>query len=262
MTGIDTAIASVLANRIDSLLTNGVGSFSNPATAQTGASSVAVDTTNAAAGLAGTIPDAQASAQTVLSEVALTLDAISRFGGEATPAVVGEVPIWPAPPAINVSAGTSAELFPAFDSAAADGGAAASAAQQTQGAALSASTVPVALLASALAQAVSDSGLFYESHLAQWLTGLRMVDSLAAEPQTRLAAADVQLPLAWGGSPSAPDANDATVSSWLDGQFSSLFGGADDAEAPTGGAAARNAQNTASAAPSAPNNAAMPGYAA
>ncbi|MGV2293524.1 flagellar hook-length control protein FliK [Trinickia sp. YCB016] len=265
MTGIDTAIASVLANRIDSLLTNGVGSFSNATTAQTGASSVAVDTTNAAAGLAGTLPDAQASAQTVLSEVALTLDAISRFGGEATPAVVGEAPIWPAPPAINVSAGTSAELFAALDAAApGDGGAAASAsaAQQTQSAALSASTVPVGLLASALAQAVSDSGLFYESHLSQWLTGLRMVDSLAAEPQTRLAAGEAQLPLAWGGSPSAAQAEDATLSSWLDGQFSSLFGGGEDAQAVPSGAAARNAQNAANAAPSAPNNAAMPGYAA
>ncbi|QCP47820.1 flagellar hook-length control protein FliK [Trinickia violacea] len=265
MTGIDTAIASLLANSIDSLLTNGVGSFSNTTTAQTGASSVAVDTTNAAAGLAGLLPDAQASAQTVLSEVALTLDAISRFGGEATPAVVGETPIWPAPPAINVAAGTSAELFPAFDSAAAAGGdaaASASAASQTQGAALSASTVPVGLLASALAQAVSDSGLFYESHLAQWLTGLRMVDSLAAEPQTRLAAGEVQLPLAWGGSPSAADADDATLSSWLDGQFSSLFGGGDDAQAPASAAAARSAQNMANASPAAANNAAMPGYAA
>ncbi|WP_207001999.1 flagellar hook-length control protein FliK [Trinickia mobilis] len=267
MTGIDTAIASVLASRVDSLLTNGVGSFSNPSTAQTGASALSVDTSNAAAGVTGAIPAAQASAQAVLSEVALTLDAISRFGGEATPAVVGEAPIWPAPPAINVVAGASAELFPSLDSAAAAGGSAsasASAAQQTQGAALSASTVPVALLAAALAQAVSESGLFYESHLAQWLLGSRTVDSLAGEPQTRLAAGEVQLPLAWGGSPGAAEAGDATLSSWLDGQFSSIFGGG-DGQAQAGGASARgapNASNAPNASASAANSAAMPGYAA
>ncbi|TKC89286.1 flagellar hook-length control protein FliK [Trinickia terrae] len=264
MTGIDTAIASVLASRIDSLLTNGVGSFSNTTTAQTGASALAADTTNALAGLTGAIPDPQASAQTVLSEVALTLDAISRFGGEATPAVVGEAPIWPAPPAINVSAGASADLFPSDAGASASAGAGAAdgagafstaAAQQTQGASLSVSTVPVSALASALAQTVSDSGLFYESHLAQWLSGLRMVDSLASEPQTRLAAGQGQLPLPWGGTPAA-QADDATLSSWLDGHASSFFGSGNAPDAAQG-AAAHAAQNG----PAAQQNAPFAGYA-
>jgi hypothetical protein len=243
MTGIDTAIASLLASQIDGLLTNGVGSFSNATTAQTGASALAVDTPAApATGLAGSIPAPQPSAQTVLSEVALTLDAISRFGGEATPAVVGEAPIWPAPPAINVAGDASAELFPLDPGSEAD--AAANAAQQVQGVALSAATVPVDALAGALAQAVSDSGLFYESHLAQWLSGQRTVDSLAAEPQTRLAAGDAQLPLAWGGAP-AESADDATLSAWLDGHASSPFedDDAQSAQQDAGGAATQNAQN-------------------
>ncbi|MDI9682904.1 flagellar hook-length control protein FliK, partial [Burkholderia cenocepacia] len=37
---------------------------------------------------------------------------------------------------------------------------------------------PVAALRAALAQAVSESGLFYESHLAQWLAGQRPLAAL------------------------------------------------------------------------------------
>jgi siroheme synthase (precorrin-2 oxidase/ferrochelatase) len=43
-------------------------------------------------------------------------------------------------------------------------------------------------LAPALAKAVSQSGLFYESHQAQWLTGQRELAALRAEPQGRLPA--------------------------------------------------------------------------
>lgn len=45
-----------------------------------------------------------------------------------------------------------------------------------------------AQLAAALQHAVERSGLFYESHLAQWLTGERALESLLREPQGRLAA--------------------------------------------------------------------------
>lgn len=41
-------------------------------------------------------------------------------------------------------------------------------------------------LAQALRQTVSQSGLFYESHQVQWLSGQRSVDSLLAEPQGKL----------------------------------------------------------------------------
>lgn len=46
--------------------------------------------------------------------------------------------------------------------------------------------VPVAELARALARAVSQSGLFYEAHQAEWLAGQRPTESLRAEPQGRL----------------------------------------------------------------------------
>lgn len=41
-------------------------------------------------------------------------------------------------------------------------------------------------LAQSLRQAVSQSGLFYESHQVQWLSGERNIDSLLQEPQGRL----------------------------------------------------------------------------
>jgi hypothetical protein len=43
-----------------------------------------------------------------------------------------------------------------------------------------------AVLAQSLRQAVSQSGLFYESHQVQWLSGERNIDSLLQEPQGRL----------------------------------------------------------------------------
>ncbi|HSI23845.1 MAG TPA: flagellar hook-length control protein FliK [Methylophilaceae bacterium] len=43
-----------------------------------------------------------------------------------------------------------------------------------------------AVLAQSLRQAVSQSGLFYESHQVQWLSGERNLDSLLQEPQGRL----------------------------------------------------------------------------
>jgi len=69
-----------------------------------------------AAALLDTPPPA--SAQAILSEVALTLDAISRFGGEATPAVIGQAPIWPSPPAIDTQQAAGG-LFAAGNGAAA-----------------------------------------------------------------------------------------------------------------------------------------------
>jgi hypothetical protein len=180
MTGIDTAaIASLLAGRINGLLTNGIGSFSNPTSARTNTCAPALDSPVAASG--GTAAAAQASAQTVLSELALALDALSRLGGQATPAMTGQTPVWPAPPAIDVPCAMSGE--PRLSS---DPAALAATTPQRQGAVPSPSAMPVARLAAALARTVSESGLFYESHLAQWLTGLRSFASLLGEPQTRL----------------------------------------------------------------------------
>ncbi len=215
MTGIDSALASMRASRIDSLL-DSVGAGARTSPAQSGATGLTVDTP-ASPGGPGALPDTAppASAQAILSEVALTLDAISRLGGDATPAVIGEAPIWPAPPAIDTPA--AAGLFAAEAAAspvppdggasAGSGGAAGSAAStgaaQTGSAGglaavgTAAAALPVAALAAALEQTVNESGLFYESHLAQWLTGAYPAEALANEPQTRLAAESIQLPLDW-----------------------------------------------------------------
>jgi hypothetical protein len=249
MNGIDTAVASLLANRIDSLLNIAPGSA---AASQTGAADVESAPTTTVPGPA---PAPQASAQTALSAVALTLNAIVSSGGDATPAVLGQAPIWPAAPALDVEGGA----LPLFDTqapaaevagsnpstaATASTASAASAANPNAGAtvataataSVAATQVPVAALAAALEQTVADSGLFYEAHLAQWLAGQRSPAELAGEAQNKLVAATTQLPLDWandtgeaapgsplnrqgtgatpngaqGGSPSgAPDANAA-----------------------------------------------------
>lgn len=227
MTGIDSALASMLVSRIDSVL-DSVGAGARTSPAQSGATGLTVDTpapADGAAALADAPPPA--SAQAILSEVALTLDAISRFGGEATPAVIGEVPIWPAPPAIdtaagggalfqgtaaggsgeaeagaNAGAGASASAGPNAGAGTAQTGSAGSAGSATAAASVgaAATAMPVEALAAALEQTVNESGLFYESHLAQWLSGGYPAEALASEPQTRLAAEAIQLPLDWSGS--------------------------------------------------------------
>ncbi|MBN3767072.1 flagellar hook-length control protein FliK [Burkholderia sp. Ac-20365] len=202
MNGIDTAVASLLASRIDSLLA--VGSRAGATASQTDAS-LNVKTPPASP-IAATPAALPASAQTVLSVVALTLDAITRSGGEATPALVGQTPVWAAAPAIDIGP------LPLFDTGAgvsqAAGAGNAAAGSQAQGASganaaqgsaaasnIVAAPLPVAELAAALRRTVDESGLFYESHLAQWLSGQRPVESLADEAQNRLSNAASQLPL-------------------------------------------------------------------
>ncbi|MGH8777822.1 flagellar hook-length control protein FliK [Paraburkholderia sp.] len=225
MNGIDTVVASLLASRVDSLLS---GNAAGDATAsQTGASALTVDTPAVPLPL---LPGGgpQASAQTALSAVALTLDAIVRSGGEATPAVVGQTPVWPTAPvplssSIPVASAVRLSVpLPLFDGASSSSAASSDAAatgslpnasastvtQANASAAVSAAAAqwPVAALAAALEQTVADSGLFYEAHLVQWLAGQRSPASLAGEPQNRLATAAQQLPLDWAG--------DADASAW------------------------------------------------
>ncbi|HEX7932995.1 MAG TPA: flagellar hook-length control protein FliK, partial [Paraburkholderia sp.] len=183
MNGIDTAVASLLATRIDSLLNISPGSA---ATSQTGAA----DVETAPATAAPVAPSApQPSTQTALSAVALTLNAIVRSGGEATSAIVGQTPIWAAAPALDVVVGA----VPPANASNAASNAAANASASAATANIAATQVPVAALAAALAQTVGDSGLFYEAHLAQWLGGQRSPEALAGEPQNKLVAA-AQLP--------------------------------------------------------------------
>ncbi|QBQ96370.1 flagellar hook-length control protein FliK [Paraburkholderia pallida] len=261
MNGIDTSAAALLASRIGALGPS--GSQSSAGAAQTGVSAL----TGGVAALADpqSASSPQASAQTVLSAVALALDAIIRSGGEATPAVVGRAPIWTDPAAAggaplgdagslplpglanpagqtltttqaqSMEAALLADLAVEAAQAGLPGGAqdtdgaagAASAndgtagaqgaastpqgAQAAQGVALAAQSGPVAALAATLAQTVASSGLFYESHLAQWLRGQRTPGELADEPQNRLTGDGAQLPLDW--SQAADDIDDVL---WTD----------------------------------------------
>ncbi|WP_168795512.1 flagellar hook-length control protein FliK [Paraburkholderia aromaticivorans] len=231
MNGIDTTVASVLASRIDSLLNIAPGSA-----AASQAGTAGVETAPTMPALIETAAP-QPSAQTALSAVALTLNAIVRSGGEATPAVIGQTPIWPAAPALDVEVGA----LPLFDTSSAATASTASAANPNAAATaatanVAAAQVPVAALAAALEQTVGDSGLFYEAHLAQWLAGQRSPASLAGEAQNKLVAAAAQLPLDWandGGeaSPANPSARQGMGAA----PNGSSNGGAQDA----GAAAAR-----------------------
>ncbi|WP_025598280.1 flagellar hook-length control protein FliK [Burkholderia sp. WSM2230] len=237
MNGIDTALASLLATRIDSLLNIGPGSA---ATTQTGAADVE-EAPNMGAPVAPPAPP-QPSAQTALSAVALTLNAIVRSGGEATPAIVGQTPIWPAAPALDVEVGA----LPLFDAPAASyttSNTAGSAATAN----VAAAQVPVAALAAALSQTVSDSGLFYEAHLAQWLSGQRAPETLAGETQNRLVAAATQLPLNAGGT--AGDASSASAAARPG------MGAAPNGSSGAAGAGNPNAANAANAGNAADANA-------
>lgn len=73
----------------------------------------------------------------------------------------------------------------------------------------SAQTPAAPVLAGALAQTVAGSGLFYESHLAEFANGLRTVQQLAEEPQMRLTQA---------GTASAASATAAAAQAQQSGQ--------------------------------------------
>jgi len=263
LNGIDAGAASLLPTRASTL--GPTGSQGSTGTTEAGVSAL-VNGPALPDAQAGATP--QASAQTELSAVALALDAIIRSGGEATPAVVGQAPVWSEPgsaqqqPGLTggaaallaaeveaiesgllaedaeaLAAGAEAMLAgasgSAFASASADGAAGlagsgaagaagvANAATAPGGAASSAAnavteaaaqSAPVAALAAALAQTVSGSGLFYESHLAQWLLGQRTPAELAGEPQNRLSGNDGQ-PAA-GSRPGLADVEDVPWSEW------------------------------------------------
>ncbi|SDD22289.1 flagellar hook-length control protein FliK [Paraburkholderia lycopersici] len=263
MNGIDTGAAALLASRIAALTP--VGPQGAAGAAQTGVSALATGSTALAD--TGTSPGGtQDSTQTVLSAVALALDAIIRSGGEATSAVVGRAPLWADPGAGGSAeapggaaslplpglAGAEGEALEAAlladpalaaqaaasDSPAGAGvGTQAAAAAQTSSAqaAQAAQAGPVAALAASLAQTVSESGLFYEAHLAEWLRGQRSPAELAEEPQNRLLASGSQLPLDW--SRAADDVDDVQ---WTEA-FSDAPGGA------RGDSSAANAANAGGA---------------
>jgi hypothetical protein len=222
MNGIDTAVAALLASRIDSLLPVGARAG---ATASQADASLNVKTPPVSP-IPATPAPLPASAQTALSAVALTLDAITRSGGEATPALVGQIPVWPAAPAIDIAplpvvdTGANASQAASSGNAPTQNAGGANAAQGTGAASnIVAAPLPVAELAAALQRTVAESGLFYESHLAQWLSGQRPVESLAGEAQNRLADAASPLPPDAGQDADDPNA-------WTQGRPSGNTGAA------------------------------------
>ncbi|SAL82495.1 flagellar hook-length control protein FliK [Caballeronia arvi] len=202
MTGLDTAIATLLASRTELLMSAIRAPDGVSGSGVTGASVGQTATQTDMLPSVGTPPGAAApaaSAQTALSSVARTLDVISRFGG-AAPALTGDAPLWPTPPrpASAFAALTTGLFDTAFSSNAAAVAAARAATQNLP-------PLPAAVLASALAKTVGESGLFYEAHLMQWLAGQRSAASLGNEPQARADARSMSLPLDFARGAAAGD---------------------------------------------------------
>ncbi|MBN4664789.1 flagellar hook-length control protein FliK [Pandoraea nosoerga] len=165
MAGLDSVLATTLARRLDSLLGLGQGVSTTSAPSAVAGTPPAGDATAALGDLAtrgspsapvglGDTP-AQTAArlptpiqQATLSAAARTIDTILRLAPESPGPIQASAPVWPAAPGTGAPA-----LAP--------------------------------LVAAALREALSASGLFYESHLAQWASGSRSFEQLQAEPQLR-----------------------------------------------------------------------------
>ncbi|VVE53512.1 hypothetical protein PIN31009_04816 [Pandoraea iniqua] len=164
MAGLDSVVAATLARRLDSLLGFGQGVSSSAAPGAVAGAPPAGDATSAPANLTtqtsqGATGIGNAPAQTAgrvptpvqqatLSAAARTIDTILRLAPESPGPVQAGTPVWPAAPGTGAPA-----LAP--------------------------------LVAAALKEALSASGLFYESHLSQWASGSRSFEQLQAEPQLR-----------------------------------------------------------------------------
>lgn len=204
MTGLDSAVAALLASRTDMLL-SALNTQTSSTAPQANTSQLLIDTprvaTPAAAISAYAAPGP--STRTAFSEIGRTLDIISRFGGSATPALLGSSPLWPTAPRLIVAASAFESLSGSlFSSSSAN---AASAVNPP------APPLPAPVLAAMLARTVVDSGLFYENHIALWLGGQRSLASLRNEPQARVDKLASELP-----PDSFQDAADAAPDVWID----------------------------------------------
>ena len=189
MSGIDPAVASALASRIDMLL-NAISGTSDATAARAADAASSTQWANAQPAKTGNAPPAPppASVQAELSETALALNVISRTGGEQAPPVIGRQPLWSTAPDAGAASRTSAAALvtqPGLDGLASS-------------------------LAMALEQALDTSGLFYESHLVQWLAGQRSTALLGQEPQARLPHADSEAGWPFDPEQAQQDASDAS----------------------------------------------------
>lgn len=209
---------------IGAVTASGSSTTAQTAMAQTSAAQVALADTAAAPPAQGAA--LAPSVQITFSQLAMALDAISRLGGDTPPPVQGQMPLWATPPGAPGASPSSAATVPQPTGAAAqtapaatlqpalvplleamldgDGnglatGTAVTAATVSKadatGTAAASSTAALAAnpqaglavsLAGALAQALESSGLFYESHLAQWVAGARSSAELQREPQAQI----------------------------------------------------------------------------
>jgi hypothetical protein len=204
MPGLDSAIAALLASRTDMLL-SALNTQTSSTAPQANTSQLSVDTPRVAtpASAVNAYAAPGPSAQTALSEIARTLDAISRFGGSARPALLGNMPLWPTAPRIVQAASAFESLSGSLFSS--------SSASAAGAVNPPAPPLPATLLAGMLARTVADSGLFYENHIALWLGGQRSLASLSNEPQARVDKSASGLP---SGSFAQPAAAAAEV--WID----------------------------------------------
>ncbi len=226
MNGLDPIIATTLATRIDSLLNAVSGSVgtTQPYTGAPETVSTPTPATGAGTNQAGQAGNSQtpSSAETSLSNTAMTLAAVLRLDAALLSGTGPQqrTTLLSTPPsqaseftaADEAASGAQAALeSPAalLDAVVADGSTATAAALlaseadadvaqtaslATAGAAASALAALAnpggdalsAALNNALQQTLGNSGLFYESHLVQWLSGERSSDSLQSEPQAQL----------------------------------------------------------------------------
>jgi hypothetical protein len=206
MSGLDAAITTLLSARGE-LFQSALRAAASSTPGQT-ATQASVANTQSTPGAYGPNPYGNTGApapstQTALSSVARTLDVISRFGDGAALAVVSDTPLWPMPPRpASAFAAFTTGLFDTAFSSNAPAVAAARAASQNM------PPLPVSQIAAQLAKTVGDSGLFYESHLAQWVAGQRTSASINAEPQAKIdpRALALDLPLDFTDVPSNTDA--------------------------------------------------------
>lgn len=212
MNGLDPISATTLATRIDNVLNAVSGSAGSAA--QTSGTQETSTTAAPTPGAGSAAPAAgqPSSTETTLSNTALALDAILRMDTSLLSNAGSQPPttLLAAPPsqagslAANQASGantasTQAQAGSAEDvgnlatllgsgssEAAGTSGTSAAASLATLTGVNNSSDPLVNALSTALQQAVGNSGLFYESHLAQWLSGARSSDSLQDEPQAQL----------------------------------------------------------------------------
>lgn len=153
MVGLDSLLASSLARRLDVLM-QALDSASPNAVGESASTNVAVaaDTPSSTTDGADTrqlnTGAAPPGPPAVLSTAARTIDTLLSLAPDAPGPVTGTEPLWPLPPGDATHA-----LAP--------------------------------VIVAALRQAMDSSGLFYESHLAQWASGGRSLEQLQTEPQTQ-----------------------------------------------------------------------------